>query len=119
VLQRRALVSKIRVHVKAQLGGYVKHDMVNTRAGLRELIVSSRRGNDAGVVGALTLAKGAAEKARGRGGGGGGAAATRACGERGEAADTQRARRRRVRQRLIYRRRDGRKRLGSRRGRGR
>ena len=57
VLQRKTLVTKIRAHVKRQLGGYVRHEFVETGRGLTEFIVPSRWGNAAGIVGALALAE--------------------------------------------------------------
>jgi len=60
VLQRRTLITKVRAHMKKQLGGYVQHDFILTKRGLVQFIVTSRHGNDAGIVGALTLAKAAA-----------------------------------------------------------
>ena len=60
VLQRKTLITKVRAHVKKQLGGYVQHEFITTKKGLVEFIVASRHGNDAGIVGALTLAETAA-----------------------------------------------------------
>lgn len=59
VLQRKTLVTKVRAHVKKQLGGYVQHDLVTTKKGLMNFIVTSRHGNDAGIVGAIALARAA------------------------------------------------------------
>ena len=67
VLQRKTLITKIRAHLKKQLGGYVRHDFVTSKRGLVEYVAPSRWGNDAGIVGALTLgesASGAAPRRR-------------------------------------------------------
>jgi fructokinase len=56
VLQRKTLVAKIRESLRAQLGGYVRHDFVERQVGLRQFLVASRHGNDAGIMGALALA---------------------------------------------------------------
>lgn len=67
VLQRKTLIAKIRAHLKKQLGGYVRHDFVTSKRGLVEFVAPSRWGNDAGIVGALTLgerASGAAPRRR-------------------------------------------------------
>ena len=47
VLQRKTLVTKVRAQLKRQLGGYVAHDLVSSKRGLVEFIVSSKLGNDA------------------------------------------------------------------------
>jgi fructokinase len=67
VLQRKTLITKVRAHVKKQLGGYVQHDFITTKRGLVEFVVTSRHGNDAGIVGALTLAKTAHDAGAGAG----------------------------------------------------
>lgn len=59
MLQRKTLITKVRAHVKKQLGDYVKHDFITTKRGLVEFIVTSRHGNNAGILGALTLAQSA------------------------------------------------------------
>ena len=56
VLQRKTLVAKIRESLRAQLGGYVRHDFVEKIRGLKHFLVASRHGNEAGIVGALALA---------------------------------------------------------------
>jgi len=56
VLQRKTLVAKIRESLRAQLGGYVRHDFVEKVNGLKQFLVASRHGNEAGIVGALALA---------------------------------------------------------------
>ena len=71
VLQRKTLVTKVRAQLKRQLGGYVAHDLVSSKRGLVEFIVSSKLGNDAGIVGALAVAeKAKADWERERNGGG-------------------------------------------------
>lgn len=60
VLQRKTLVAKIRESLRAQLGGYVRHDFVEKVNGLKQFLVASRHGNEAGIVGALALAARAA-----------------------------------------------------------
>jgi len=67
VFQRRCLLTKVRAEAQRQLGGYVQHDYVNTKRGLAEFIVTSKHGNNAGIVGALTLAVRAAEREAGTG----------------------------------------------------
>jgi fructokinase len=82
VLQRKTLVNKIRISLRKQLGGYVRHDFVERADGLKQFLVHSRHGkyfpittfrrliahtkltflflhsgNDAGIVGALALAE--------------------------------------------------------------
>lgn len=56
VLQRKTLVAKIRESLREQLGGYVRHDFVEKPGGLKNFLVASRHGNEAGIVGALALA---------------------------------------------------------------
>ena len=56
VLQRKTLVAKIRESLRLQLGGYVRHDFVEKTSGLKQFLVASRHGNEAGIVGALALA---------------------------------------------------------------
>ena len=66
VLQRKTLVAKIRESLRAQLGGYVRHDFVEKVNGLKQFLVASRHGNEAGIVGALALAARAAAGAAAR-----------------------------------------------------
>jgi len=57
--------TKVRAQLKEQLGGYVQHASVTTPLGLGEFVVTSRHGNDAGLVGALALAVRASEREAG------------------------------------------------------
>jgi hypothetical protein len=62
VLKRQILFSKIRAKTQTYLNSYINVPAVVTLKGLEELIVPSKHGNNAGMVGALFLAKLAYEK---------------------------------------------------------
>ena len=47
---RKTLVAKIRESLRAQLGGYVRHDFVEKVNGLKQFLVASRHGNEAEIV---------------------------------------------------------------------
>lgn len=71
VLKREVLFQKIRAQALKQLNGYMSHPLL-TPERIHEYITPSQWGDDAGIVGALTLAKVALDKQ------GGGCSAMRA-----------------------------------------
>jgi fructokinase len=64
VLKRACLFPKIRAQVKQMLNGYLQAESITDR--IDEYIVSSDYGDDAGLIGALALAKFAADGAASR-----------------------------------------------------
>ena len=57
VMLRESLFPKIRRAVQAQLNGYIQLGQLTSQAGIDDYIAPSHWGNNAGLVGALTLAQ--------------------------------------------------------------
>ena len=57
VMQRSCLFDNIRSRIPKLLAGYMSLDELTTKAGLEHYIVPSNSGNNAGLIGALTLAQ--------------------------------------------------------------
>ena len=57
IMQRAILFDKIRALVPKLLAGYMSLDELTTARGLENYIVPSNSGNNAGLIGALTLAQ--------------------------------------------------------------
>lgn len=57
VLQRQVLFPKIRAKTQEYLNSYINVPAVVTSGGIDQLIVPSKHGNNAGIIGALFLAK--------------------------------------------------------------
>ena len=57
VLQRASLFPKIRKEMQKHLNGYIQMDAITTSAGVKHFVAPSTWGNQAGMIGALTLAK--------------------------------------------------------------
>jgi fructokinase len=89
VMLRTSLFPKVRARMQAMLNGYIQCEQVLTPEGIASYVTPSTWGNDAGMVGALTLAakaleqQRATEKSAGKSAGGGGAMAASGLGERG------------------------------------
>lgn len=66
VLLRKVLFPKIRIKTQEYLNSYINVPSVVTSKGIDKLIVPSKHGNDAGIVGALYLAKMAHQEKRKR-----------------------------------------------------
>uniref|UniRef100_A0A7S0P2Y6 fructokinase n=1 Tax=Calcidiscus leptoporus TaxID=127549 RepID=A0A7S0P2Y6_9EUKA len=64
VMLRKSLFPRIRAATQQHLNGYLQLPQLTTQAGIDKFIVPSAWGNDAGLMGALTLAQLAHEKAR-------------------------------------------------------
>jgi hypothetical protein len=56
VMQRESLFARIRAYVQSILNGYIQHPSVTTTA-IDNYIVPSQWGNNAGIIGSLSLAQ--------------------------------------------------------------
>jgi len=66
IMQRKCLFEMIRSRTKEILNGYIDVEAVTGEDNMKNLIVESEWGNNAGVVGALSLAVKAYEEAKGK-----------------------------------------------------
>ncbi|KAL1515207.1 hypothetical protein AB1Y20_004268 [Prymnesium parvum] len=64
VMQRKSLFPRIRLALQAQLNGYIQMEQITSPSGIEEFLTSSHWGNNAGLVGALTLAEQALLRSR-------------------------------------------------------